>query len=49
MSRSNKDKFINEAIAAQEELKLKLSSKADYDHVILFNERVVLTGQAATS
>lgn len=47
LSKSSKEKNIQEAIIAQEDIRIKLSSKADYDHVILFNQKVVLSGQAS--
>lgn len=31
-------------MAAQEDLKIKLSSKVDYEHIIVFNQKVVLSG-----
>lgn len=47
LSKSSKEKIIQEAMIAQEDLRIKLSNKADYDHVIVFNQKVVLSGQAS--
>ena len=45
MTRNCRERYIREAVTLQEGLKLRISSQADYGRVVLFNQKVVLTGQ----
>lgn len=43
-SKNSRESILADAENLHEDLRKKLSSKADYEHIILFNQKVILSG-----